>query len=75
MSDQVNSPAHYGMGAVECIDAIQSALTEEQFIGFLKANCLKYLWRSEHKSNRMQDIKKAKWYLNKLEQFIGELGS
>jgi hypothetical protein len=34
--DPVNHPAYYTSGAVECIDAIQAALTPEEFRGFLK---------------------------------------
>ena len=43
--DAVNSPAHYNAGKVECIDAIESMLTPEEFIGFLRGNILKYQWR------------------------------
>lgn len=64
--DAVNHPAHYTDGSIECIDAMQASLTPEEFRGALKANVLKYLWRSEHKGNRLGDYKKAQWYLNKL---------
>lgn len=64
--DLVNSPAHYADGKVECIDAIESSLTIEAFRGYLKGNIEKYIWRYENKGNPKQDLKKAKWYLNKL---------
>lgn len=69
-SEAVNSPAHYNAGKVECIDAIESMLTPEEFIGFLRGNILKYQWRYNHK-NGAEDMKKAEWYFNKLKQKLG----
>jgi hypothetical protein len=65
MSDPVNHPSHYTNGSVECIDAIQAALTREEFVGFCKGNSIKYLWRSRLKGQK-QDLQKAKWYLERL---------
>lgn len=65
MSDPVNHPLHYTQGAVECIQAIQAALTAEEFRGYLKGNALKYLWRERHKGGG-QDLQKAAWYLRRL---------
>lgn len=45
MSDMVNHPAHYTSGTMECIEAIEAQLTREQFVGFLKGQVAKYLWR------------------------------
>jgi hypothetical protein len=65
--DLVNSPKHYGFGKVECIEAISESMTKEAFKGYLKGNCLKYLWRYERKEKEpAQDLKKAQWYLAKL---------
>ena len=44
MTDNVNHPPHYKKGPIECIDAIESALTFEQFIGYCKAAAIKYIW-------------------------------
>jgi hypothetical protein len=44
-SEAVNSPAHYTNGKVECIDAIESMLTRDEFIGYLRGNILKYFDR------------------------------
>jgi hypothetical protein len=63
--DIVNNPAHYNQGGVECIEAIEASMTKEQFCGYLKGNILKYMWRFEDK-NKVEDLKKAQWYLNKL---------
>jgi hypothetical protein len=65
-NDEVNNPAHYTSGGIECIDAIKASMTEEQFKGFLKGNVIKYLWRYELKNNPVQDLEKAQYYLNRL---------
>jgi hypothetical protein len=64
MSDPVNHPDHYTAGNIECIDAIQAALTPEQFIGYCRGNAMKYLWRADRKGG-IQDLQKAIWYLNR----------
>lgn len=63
--DNVNSPAHYGNGSIECIDYIEDFLTREEFIGYLRGNIAKYMHRWRYK-NGAEDLKKAQWYLNKL---------
>ena len=63
--DQVNHPEHYAAGKIECIDAIASALSQEEFDGFCKGNVLKYVWRERRKGGT-QDLHKALWYLNEL---------
>jgi len=67
--DFVNAPPHYREGGIECIDAIRSALTEDEFRGYLKGNCLKYVWRERHK-NGLQDIQKLGWYATELASFV-----
>ena len=64
--DMVNSPAHYNFAGVECIDAIQDALTPEEFRGFLKGTVMKYIWRLPFKFNPFEDCEKALWYLKRL---------
>ena len=32
--DNVNNPAHYGKGSIECIDYIEDFLTTEEYIGY-----------------------------------------
>ena len=65
MIDNVNHPEHYTSGSVECIDAIQAALTPEEYRGFLKGNVIKYTWRERMKAG-VESLQKAQWYLNKL---------
>ena len=63
--DVVNHPSHYTDGGIECIEAIEAALTTEEFRGYCKANCMKYIWRESHKGGT-ESLKKAQWYLNRL---------
>ncbi|HFW5086692.1 TPA: DUF3310 domain-containing protein [Salmonella enterica subsp. enterica serovar Javiana] len=65
-NDNVNHPDHYTRGGIECIDAITAATVGKTGIeAICVANIIKYLWRYELK-NGVEDIKKARWYLNKL---------
>lgn len=61
---EVNHPAHYNQSSIECIDAIQAALTPEEFAGFCKGNALKYIWREKGKGG-IVDLAKASWYLSR----------
>jgi len=66
VADNVNSPAHYqSEKGIECIDAIEAALTPEEFRGYLKGNCIKYIWRERLKGG-IESCKKAQYYLNRL---------
>jgi len=64
--DPVNSPSHYASGGIECIDAIKASMSHEAFLGYLKGNVQKYMWRYEKKVNPSEDLKKARWHLDKL---------
>lgn len=64
--DPVNRPSHYTAGGIECIDAIKASMSTEAFLGFLKGNVQKYIWRYEKKVAPVEDLKKAQWYLSKL---------
>lgn len=66
MQYKVNHPSYYTAGKVECIDAIEAAVTG--LVGLeavCTANVIKYLWRWKLK-NGAEDLQKAKWYLEKL---------
>ena len=63
--DMVNSPPHYNQTGIECIHAI-SAATSDGFKYYLQGNILKYLWRFDYKDKPIEDLQKAKWYLDKL---------
>ena len=70
IEDTVNHPSHYASSSIECIDAMEAMLTPEQFIGYLRGNSFKYMWRYENKGG-ITDLEKAQWYLNKLISRIG----
>ena len=63
--DMVNSPPHYNQTGIECIDAI-SAATDSGFKYYLQGNIMKYLWRFDYKNKPVEDLEKARWYLDKL---------
>ena len=62
--DNVNPPPHYNQAGIECLDAIEAA-TGDGFEHYLQGNILKYLWRYRYK-NGIEDLKKARFYLDKL---------
>ena len=62
--DMVNRPPHYNKSGIECITAI-SAATSDGFEYYLQGNIIKYVWRYPYK-NGVEDLKKARWYLDKL---------
>lgn len=66
VKDNVNNPSHYASGDIECIDAIKASMTKEAFLGYLKGNIQKYVWRYEKKINPVQDLKKARWYMERM---------
>lgn len=72
MNDPVNHPDHYTKGGIECIDAIHASMTEEEYEGYLKGQVIKYVWRYRNKWNPAEDLKKARFYLDRLIQQIGE---
>lgn len=66
-SDEVEHPAHYTRGGVECIDAIEAAVTGLEGVeAVLTGQVLKYLWRWRHKGHPLEDLRKARWYLDRL---------
>ena len=69
--DPVNHPAHYTSGSIECIDAMQAAFGVEAVKDFCLCNAFKYLWRHRNK-NGVEDLKKARWYLNRLIEEVEE---
>jgi len=59
----VTQPDHYNKGAIEAIEAIKASMHPQEYKGYLKGNCLKYLWRYEYK-NGVEDLRKARVYLD-----------
>lgn len=59
MGEQVNHPSHYVKG-IEPIDIIES-----WELNFSLGNVIKYTLRAPYKENMVQDLEKAKWYLER----------
>lgn len=57
-TDVVEMPSHYTQLPVECID-----VTEH--FNFTLGNAIKYIWRADHKGNPLEDLKKARWYIDR----------
>lgn len=64
--DLVNHPSHYTSGGIECIDAIAASMTPDEYAGFLKGQVIKYVWRYRLKGKPLEDLKKARFYLERL---------
>ncbi len=60
MTEAVHHPPHYNQSpsGVECIDVVEH-------MSFNLGNAVKYIWRSDEKGNRIQDLKKAIWYIDR----------
>ena len=63
--DVVNHPKHYTTGRIEVADAIMGL-----GLNFLEGNVVKYVSRYKYKHvspvKQLEDLNKAKWYLDKL---------
>ena len=64
--DMVNDPSHYKSGGIEAIEGIEASMGPEAYAGYLKGNIMKYMWRYERKGKPLEDLKKARWYLDRL---------
>ena len=60
MKDMVNNPPHYTghPSGVECIDVAEH-------FDFCLGNALKYIWRCDHKGKKLEDLEKAKFYIER----------
>ena len=58
--DPVDHPAHYKVGGIETIDFI-----EAKKLNYNIGNVIKYLTRADYKGNKLEDLRKAQWYLTR----------
>jgi len=58
--ETVNHPDHYNAhpSGVECIDVVEH-------MTFNVGNAIKYLWRAGHKGDTVEDLRKARWYVDR----------
>ena len=61
-ADPINSPSHYSFGGVETIDYIEAKSLDKDFC---LANVIKYVSRAGYKINKVEDLKKAMFYLDR----------
>lgn len=56
----VDHPRHYNAhpSGIECIDVVEH-------MGFNLGNAIKYIWRADEKGNALQDLEKARWYVER----------
>ena len=72
--DMVNQPPHYNHAGIECIEAIEAALTPDEFRGYCKGNMIKYTWREQYK-NGDEDLKKSYWDSNRLLTYAARMAN
>lgn len=61
--EQVNHPDHYNQGKIEVIDYIEDLGMGDDFCA---GNAIKYISRYKYKGKPLEDLKKAKWYIERL---------
>lgn len=60
ISNAIDHPSHYNRGKIEVIDFI-----EDQGLSFHLGNVIKYITRAGSKGDKLEDLKKARWYLDR----------
>lgn len=68
--DAVNHPPHYTRGKIEVIDFI-----EDQQLPYHLGNVIKYIARAGYKGDKLEDLKKARWYLDRYINEVMENGT
>ena len=67
--DLVNEPPHYKFDGIELIDVIKAKLNNSKMSPYTAAiwiQCIQYLFRFDVKGNDIQDLEKARFYLNEI---------
>lgn len=70
MSNNVNHPDHYQLGGLETIKIIDATVDDPY--SFAIGNVLKYVTRAGHKDNTIEDLRKARWYIDHALGLLGE---
>lgn len=60
MPDMVNHPPHYKAhpSGIECI-------TVTEHFNFNMGNAIKYIWRADEKGDPVENLEKARWYIQR----------
>jgi hypothetical protein len=59
--DMVNHPPHYKAGKIEVIDFLE----DQEHLGYHRLQAMRYITRSPFKGTELEDLKKARWYLDR----------
>lgn len=73
IKEAVNSPKHYfGIYGLEAITVMENFIPnyEDSYMGYLIGNVIKYILRAPQKGKLLEDLKKARKYID---EAIGEL--
>ena len=62
VQDMINNPSHYTFGGIDAIDYIEAKGLDKDFC---LANVIKYVSRAGYKISKLEDLKKAQYYLNR----------
>lgn len=68
-TEKVNHPKHY-VGKYECIEVMEDIYGKKSVIEFCRCNAFKYLWRAGKKKSELEDLKKARWYIDKMINYL-----
>lgn len=60
VKDDINNPPHYQSGGMEAIDVIEAF-----GLNYRLGNTVKYILRAGKKDDRLKDLRKARWYLDR----------
>ena len=68
VNKNVSHPSHYNQG-IEAIDIIES-----WDLNFSLGNAIKYILRSPYKGKQIEDLEKARWYIDReINRLKGEM--
>ena len=73
--NEVDHPPHYTKGGIECIDAMKAMMhgaVVTAFVAYSGGAAFKYIWRWHYKGKPIQDLEKAKWYIDKMIEKLKE---
>lgn len=72
--EQLTNPPRYAtQSGKQLIELLRDdLLTKEEYIGFLKGNLYKYVFRYQSKGG-LDDLKKAQYYLEELQKIVGDV--
>lgn len=62
--EMVNHTSRYNQNGIECFEVIRAAIGTEGLRHFMIGNAIKYVFRAEHKGKYLEDMKKARFYID-----------